>query len=439
MKKVYASIIDQILDDNAPSYENTSEEKKNGDAFRALSKDKSDTKFLEGIAGKSHHTVVPSSGVVANQEDWRDRNEKVLDDDSSVLASAIKAASGESIENLEKKMLSDTEVKKRIDDMLHLGFTPDKVKSNLDKIAELAIFNRTLSADYLDDRSGLVGLSYIEPNHFMKSSGSQGCVESFNKINREGSIKAASVKKISACDSCSHCKNGRCNLYKLPIVASKKDLLEVVDTIASKAGKKATKIAMVSIHNGTLETEEVKAPRLETEYTVRSAGDKATYTENSISSEDFRDAIEGGKTFAAAFVEARARFGTLKVKTAAKKYIEELKKTGSKIDLNKVDCKFLGAKLASKNAIIGASKCASCSYRNGMHCGLTGGTLLTFPGLDKVQTNKNASENVKYDGNSLNEQVGLDSSKPQDFEVEINEIKPHEVDLGQYGNVGDIE
>lgn len=439
MKKVYASIIDQILDDNAPSYENTSEEKKNGDAFRALSKDKSDTKFLDDIAGKSHHTVVPSSGVVANQEDWRDRSSKALEDDSSVLASAIKAASGDSIEGLEKKMLSDTEVKKKIDDMLHLGLTPDRVKSNLDKIAELAIFNRTLSADYLDDRSGLVGLSYIEPNHFMKSSGSQGCVESFNKINREGSIKAASVKKISACDSCSHCKNGRCTLYKLPIVASKSELMEVVNGLASKAGKKASKAVLASLHNGSEEVEAIKTPRLETEYTVRSAGDKATYTENSISSEDFRNAIEGGKTFAAAFVEARQKYGTLQVKTAAKKYIEELKKTGSKVDLSKVDCKFLGMKLASKNAIIGASKCASCSYRNGMHCGLTGGTLLTFPGLDKVQTNKNASESVKYDGNTLNEQVGLDSSKPQEFEVEIVEIQPHEIDLGKYGNIGDIE
>jgi hypothetical protein len=74
-----------------------------------------------------------------------------------------------------------------------------------------------------------------------------------------------------------------------------------------------------------------------------------------------------------------------------------------------------------------------------MHCGLTGGTLLTFPGLDKVSSNKIANGDPSYDGNTLNTQVGLDSSKLQDFDVEIKELKGHDIDLGSYGNVGDIE
>jgi hypothetical protein len=337
-------------------------------------------------------------------------------------------------------MLTDSEVFKRIDDLLHLGFSPEKIESKMNKLAELAIFNKTMSADYLNDRAGLVGLSFIEPNHFMKSSGSKGCIETFNKIKREGSVKAASVKKISACDSCSHCAGGRCNLYKLPIVASKKELQEVVNKIAAQLGKQVSKKAMTDIHNGVQDEVQVQAPRAQDEqYSIRSAGDKVTFTEDSISSDNFRQDIDSGKSFEAAFVEAREKFGTLKVKVAAKRYIDDLKKTGSKINLDRVDCKYLHGKLASKNAIVGAKKCASCTYRNGMHCGLTGGTLLTFPGLDKVSSNKIANGDPSYDGNTLNTQVGLDSSKLQDFDVEIKELKGHDIDLGSYGNVGDIE
>jgi hypothetical protein len=434
MTKFYASIIDQILDDVAPSYENTKEEKGNGDAIRSITKDKSDN-LLSELGGKSHHTVVPS-GIIANREDWRDQTSKSFDD-GSVLASALKAASGESIDGLEKKMLSDKEIQSKIDAMLHLGWNPDRVGQNLNKIAELAVFNRGLAADYLNDRAGLVGLSYIEPNHFMKSSGSKGCIETFNKIKREGTLKAASVKKTSACDSCSHCAGNRCTLYRLPIVASNQELQTVVNQVTARVGKKASKQALVDIHNGAQEESNTMAPRVQSDYSIRSAGDKQVAEETVITATDFRKAIEAGKSFNEAFVEARSKAGTLKAKNAAKNYINELKKTGSKVNLDRIDCKYLTGKLASKNAIVGSKKCAGCTFRTGMHCGMTGGTLLTFPGLDRVNTNKNASENVEYDGNTLNSQVGLDTSVQQDFQVEIKEITRHDVDLGTFG-VGEI-
>lgn len=441
MKKVYASIIDQFLDSNEPEYTGLESGKSNGDSIKAITKELSDMDFLESIAGESHHTVVPSgSGITANEEDWRNRSAKALNDES-VLNAALIAAEDGNIDGLEKKSLSDKEVKAKIDGMLHLGYAPVKIAKAMEKLAELTLFNRQFAADYLDGRAGNIGLAYIEPNHFMKHSGSKGCVETFNRIKKDGKLKAASVQKISACATCSHCSGGRCNLYKLPIVASKNELMTVASKVASSNGLNLTKGNMKKIHNGEMSDPKVepKTARVETPVVIRSAGDKMSSTYETVTSNDIKEAIERGKTFEQTFVEARAKAGSMLAKKASAAYIDSLKKTASKINLDRVDCKYLKGKLASCNAIVGGSKCATCSYRNGMHCGLTGGTLLTFPGMDKVKSNKIASGNQDFDGNTLNAQVGLDSTKIQNLDIEIEEKKGEDLDLGSVGYVGDIE
>jgi hypothetical protein len=82
------------------------------------------------------------------------------------------------------------------------------------------------------------------------------------------------------------------------------------------------------------------------------------------------------------------------------------------VDISKLDCKFLKGKLAGGNPIVGSERCAGCTKRCGMHCGLTGGTLLSFPGMDKVPTGKRASSLAK-DGAQVLGEYQMESSSHQ--------------------------
>jgi len=441
-KKVYASIIDQILDDNTPSYEGLSDAKKNGDNLLSDIHSKTDKKFVEGIGGKSHHTPVPGgSGIVANQEDWRQKSAQVTDRVDSIVSSALKELEGEKTEGLEKKMLSDSDIQKKIDDMLHLGVSPKRVASMLEKYAELALFNKQRSFDYLDTRAGQMGIAYIEPNHFMKDGGSKGCVSSFEFIKKKGSLKALSVKKTASCASCSYRSCDRCNLYKLPIVASADQLRKVMVAAANKVSKTASiKEAMLALHNGQ-DLNQIKNVTVERgPLTIRTAGDKEVRESESFTSTKVASLVKEGKGVNQIFAEERAKYGSQIVLSAIQKYINELKKTGAKVDLNAIDCSLLKNKLATQNAIVGSSKCSSCSYRNGMHCGLTGGTLLHFPGMDKVKTQKSASSEVKADGNTLNSEYGMDNTRiPDAGTIEIGEPGFEDINIGSQMSAGEIE
>lgn len=105
--------------------------------------------------------------------------------------------------------------------------------------------------------------------------------------------------------------------------------------------------------------------------------------------------LQTGHTFGSAYSVIRGEIGSHMAGKLFNAYLTDLKKTGGKVNLNQIDCGYLKGKLASSNAIVGASKCASCTYRcNTMHCGLTGGTLLTFPGMDKAKTKRANYEGV---------------------------------------------
>ena len=118
------------------------------------------------------------------------------------------------------------------------------------------------------------------------------------------------------------------------------------------------------------------------------------------------------------------KVGSVVAKKAVTDFVNGLKGTTTKVALSQIDCRFLKNKLGVSNPIIGASKCGSCNYRNGMHCGLTGGTLLSFPNMDKVSNSKTAS--VTQDGHTMLNEYDLSGPAAG---IEINTDAPERMDV----------
>ena len=144
------------------------------------------------------------------------------------------------------------------------------------------------------------------------------------------------------------------------------------------------------------------------------------------------------------YKQASAKFGTAQASKAVKEFIASLKRKPIKVALSQIDCRFLKNKLADHNPIIGASKCASCTYRNGMHCGLTGGTLLSFPGMDKTASNHKVGEGAPEDGRTILAEYDLmpNSGRPGDTkmaDINMNPPERQDVQIGSSFELGDIE
>ncbi len=144
------------------------------------------------------------------------------------------------------------------------------------------------------------------------------------------------------------------------------------------------------------------------------------------------------------YKSAAKKFGTANASKAVKEFVASLKRKPIKVALSQIDCTFLKNKLADHNPIIGAPKCASCTYRKGMHCGLTGGTLLSFPGMDKVTSNHTAGEGAPVDGRSILAEFDLmpNSGRPGDTkmaDIDMNPPSRQDVVMGSHFEMGDIE
>jgi hypothetical protein len=132
--------------------------------------------------------------------------------------------------------------------------------------------------------------------------------------------------------------------------------------------------------------------------TVRASKTKKTVHVDASTIEKLHNA---GHSLEKIYKAASTKVGTLVASKAVKEFVAGLKNTNTKIALSQIDCTFLKNKLGTQNVIIGANKCGSCTYRNGMHCGLTGGTLLTFPNMDKQATNIKIASDAPKDGYAM--------------------------------------
>ena len=392
------SLIDDFLADVEPDYGSIglSKPKQVGEQFKDLSKAEADDAFLKEIGGDSEHTIVPAGRTAAGARETKPVKDATTGD--SALADAFKTLGAVDQHN-ELDELTESEIKGRINHLLSLGHKPSRVAGYMNKLADLKVFDQKTTAEFLKSQAGQNGLAYIEPNFFMNK-----CDASFNKIKKEGHLNAMSVKKIAACEGCQHFKCGNCNLYGRPVVASAQELKNVVlANLKQKDVKIATTLraTLAQMHEGgAKEAANLPYNRTEEKHVVRTAGDKQAKIQKEASVEEIGKMVQTGVPLKDVYKNAAAQYGKVSAMSAIKRYIAGLKQSKQKIVLAAIDCTLLKNKLGTGNAIVGEKKCGSCSFRNGMHCGMTGGTLLSFPGMDRV-----ASQHIAHEGSKSGEVV----------------------------------
>lgn len=132
-----------------------------------------------------------------------------------------------------------------------------------------------------------------------------------------------------------------------------------------------------------------------------------------------------------------SKVGSAQARKAVKDFVGGLKNSNTKVALTQIDCTFLKNKLGSQNAIVGQEKCASCTFRQGMHCGFTGGTLLSFPGMDKQASNIKVATTAPKDGYAMLNEYDLMGAAPQ-ADIDISAPERAEIEIGDTMTSGDI-
>ncbi len=324
--------------------------------------------------------------------------------------------------------LSDAEVTGYVAKLLNEGMSPKRVNEKLAKLAELQGFSRGVATAYLDDHAGLLGYAYMEPNHYMDKGGKQAssskdCVRQATGWKAAGITPSAkSVRQITACKGCQYLKQASgmktCSLYHLPVVANQSELLPIINNLVPGARNK--RAALVARANG--EHMQVAQPKQASSQFSRTGATGAVLVNNggvaegskktaalAFNGQTVLDMHNAGKSMAEIYTKAVAVAGVRVAKKACRDFVKGLKGTQTKIALSQIDCTIIPGKLASSNAIYGAKKCGSCTYRSGMHCGLTGGTLAAFPGMEKASRSRVASSAA--DGLSLVKEFEMTRSK----------------------------
>src|SRR5271154_4520187 len=195
-KKQYDSIIDAFLDKREPEWDelDMADAKKSGEEITDWSHQYVDTKFEDDIAeSASRHTplwggksgqhlyeeriaekeaAAPRINAVTANRRMNDYKSKDGDNDSlmdEVTESIEKAYTNSNLaeNSAAKKEISDAQAFKYVRDLLNQGVSPAKIAAQLQKLAEIELFNHQSATDYLQRNAGLIGLAYLEPNTFM--------------------------------------------------------------------------------------------------------------------------------------------------------------------------------------------------------------------------------------------------------------------------------
>lgn len=286
---------------------------------------------------------------------------------------------------------------------------------------------------------------FVEAEHFSSTR--------IQKLHAAGHslkvIYAAAEKKFGALETSKAIREFVASLRKekgkIIVANADADFLKKMG-IHNEAIVGAAKCASCNAHNGkelhkTASTEMItRAPEAFVQATpehVRSIQKKVVANFDSAAVAKYHAA---GHSVNKIYKAASAKYGSAQASKAVRDWANNLKNTNTKIALSQIDCttlKKMGVKLSSKNAIIGAEKCGSCSYRNGMHCGLTGGTLLSFPGMNQIASNKKVSAGAPKDGRSMLKEFDLIGKAAQ---ADINTAPPEqaEINFGSTMNAGDI-
>jgi hypothetical protein len=361
-----------------------------------------------------------------------------------VEASANVTKQAGSSDVLVERQLTEAEIRNYINRMLDQSMSPKEIDAKLKKLADLNLFDHSVSSSYLRDEAERGhGIAYISPNAFMEN-----CRDSKDRLEAKiGKVRAKSVRQIKACATCQHfdktAAGKRCKVYSLPIVASGSELFPIIhQLVGNQKTASAKKAALVSIANRENEhgpihvqaNEATNAPfsRSQSKFQVRSSSDrKPVEPKTAFTVADVRKLHQAGESMSSIYKKAIKQASVDQVNQAIKKFVASLKGSKLKVALSQIDCTLLGGKLSSANPIIGAAKCGSCTYRTGMHCGFTGGTLLQFPGQEKAATNHRVAEGALKDGLGMvkdfdlmgtAELADIDIKAPEYVDVELDSL-----------------
>lgn len=231
--KKFDNIIDAMLDEREPDWKDLglNEAHESGEEQLDRTHQYVDTDFMDDIAeSASKHTPVwgPKSGahtyeqrisdkeaaqprVNAVKADWRKDARRDSDayksehgDNDSLMAEvteSLESALGKNslAENsAEKKSVSDAQVQKYVKDLLNQGMSPSKIAAQLNKLAEIELFNHQMATDYLQRNAGLMGLAYLEPNTYMDKS--SPTYEHTAAATESKTFDTSTVKGIDAAD-----------------------------------------------------------------------------------------------------------------------------------------------------------------------------------------------------------------------------------------------
>lgn len=472
----YKSFIDQFLEEYTPDYEEVGLAGAVESGKEQLDRTHKyvDEDFLEGLSDDTNvHTMLPAGGKGVRKGKGAgmhgqhrntdqggealpkirstatiNRTAKVLSDESVFDEVIMDLEAAKGYGTVEKREVTEAEIQSYIKKMLNGGMPPVKVAAALNKLAELTLFNQTKANDYLTRNAGLLGLAYIQPNEFMNS-----CPKTMEhlKIKGAGKIAAKSVKQIRACEGCSFFSKDAsaktCNLYHLPVIGSQNELLTIVNKMTAGVPTESKKAALVKQANKSAErtplTNNIASERpiqKAAHTTPQATRERVAAVTPEISANDIAAAHTAGHSLETIYNHASRKVGSAKATKAVREFIASLKTGNTKIALSQIDCTFLKNKLGVQNAIVGAAKCGSCTFRQGMHCGMTGGTLVSFPGMDKQAANHKIAAGAPKDGKAMLEEYDLTASAtPQDIEINASGPERLDVRVGSTMALGDIE
>jgi hypothetical protein len=367
--KIYSSILDSFLDseNREPDWKELGLKEAVNSGEEVLDSTHKHVEEALNIAGHSNvagnHTA--STRLASSPEDYKNA---IGDDDSLVSEVTMSLEQAEKGGTVEKKNRTDSEIRRWINQMLNEGVAPSKIAAELNKRAEFELFNRQMSSDYLNRNSGLLGFAYLEPNHYMDS-----CPSTYQRLASKGGSSAKSVKKIKACDGCTHFKQygnqKTCSLYRLPVVANEKELAAVVNRMTAGVPAKSKKAALVQIANRTDQ-------RVDAAVIARNAASKTIDANTKRAAERGAASLQASVQLDAALIQrlhvaghslqkiakaATQRFGTLTTSKAIREFVASLRKEKGQIVLAKADADFLKSIGMKNEAIVGAAKCASCA------------------------------------------------------------------------------
>lgn len=469
----FQNYIDQFLEDSMPDYEEVGLSAAQESGVEQLDRTHQyvEEDFLEGLSDSTNqHTQGPRGGKgtrtgaqqaadrVADKEASFPRirssqnivrTAKALGDESVFADIVMKLEEAKGHGFNDKREISEAEVQRYVKTLLNGGMPPVKVAAKLDKLAELQLFNKGMATDYLNRNAGLLGLAYIQPNEFMNK-----CPDTYErlKVKAAGNIAAKSVKQINACTNCMFFKKEAgaktCNLYHLPIVGTQNELLTVVNKMTAGVPAKSKKAALIQIAN----KDEQRTPMVNHIVSSRPAQkpyhtspDQARQAQPKkvafqLTASHVEKLHTAGNTLEKIYNWAVSKVGSAQAGRAVREFVASLKTKNTKIALSQIDCTFLKGKLGVQNAIVGAAKCGSCVFRQGMHCGMTGGTLVSFPGMDKQASNHKIADGAPKDGMAmLNEYDMKHAAEQPDIEINASGPDRMNVEMGSTAAMGDIE